>query len=272
MDHARKKILVSKVSKLLAKAQTTNFEAEAQTFLAKAQEILAENGLSMAEIEALSEEQQRAMVTSSEPYVMGKHVIDWKGRLAQVIAHNFRCLIFYGYKWDRAAGRNDRTIVMMGMGEDVAVARDVFVAAVDVVERLSKAYVASVSEEDRAMVSLNRKRRDYWGDWEDHSERGAAIAVSRKLRTAWIGGFISGLAQKFEEQKRALPSMALVLVVHPMVRERYQAEITGKPHRSTVDYRGSHEARAAGFQAGKRFDASPRAGSSRARQIASPRS
>jgi hypothetical protein len=270
MDHERKKILIGKVSKLMAKAQATTFDHEAQSFLAKAQELLATHGLSMAEIEAMTEEQQRAMVTSSEPYVMGKHVIDWKGRLAQVIAHNFRCLIFYGYKWDRSAGRNDRTIVMMGMGEDVVVARDVFIAAVDVVERLSKAYVASVSAEDRAMVSLNRNRRDYWGDWEDHSERGAAIAVSRKLRTAWIGGFISGLAQKFEEQKRALPSMALVLVVHPMVRERYAAEITGKSHRSTVDYRGSYEARAAGFQAGKEFEAS-RTGSSTTRRIAGPR-
>lgn len=98
--------LLDKVRKLMAKAESTNFQAEAETFTLKAQALIAKYNL---DISALSEEERkqvyklvRAVHSNNEGY---------RKPLSAVIAKNFRCkaiiignyVHFFGHETDAEA-------------------------------------------------------------------------------------------------------------------------------------------------------------------------
>jgi hypothetical protein len=80
--------LLNRVRALLAQAESTNFEAEAETFTAKAQELMTRHAIDMAMVEAGTQRSERPgaiRIPIDEPYINAK----WK--LLNVVATNSRC-------------------------------------------------------------------------------------------------------------------------------------------------------------------------------------
>ena len=80
--------LLNRVRALLAQAESTNFEAEAETFTAKAQELMTRHAIDMAMVEAGTQRSERPgaiRIPIDEPYINAK----WT--LLNVVAKNSRC-------------------------------------------------------------------------------------------------------------------------------------------------------------------------------------
>jgi hypothetical protein len=80
--------LLNRVRALLAQAESTNFEAEAETFTAKAQELMTRHAIDMAMVEAGTQRSERPgtiRIPLDEPYISAK----W--RLLNVVAKSSRC-------------------------------------------------------------------------------------------------------------------------------------------------------------------------------------
>ncbi len=80
--------ILAKIRQLLAQAESTNFDAEAEVFTAKAHELMARHALDAAAVWSQSEtgEQPGAVrVAIDEPYVAAKSL------LLQVVAEGYRC-------------------------------------------------------------------------------------------------------------------------------------------------------------------------------------
>ena len=80
--------ILKRVRALLAQAESTNFEAEAETFTAKAQELMARHAIDMAMVAANSRHSERPdtiRIPIDDPYVSGKSL------LLQFVAEASRC-------------------------------------------------------------------------------------------------------------------------------------------------------------------------------------
>ena len=80
--------MLNRVRALLAQAESTNFEAEAETFTAKAQELMTRHAIDMAMVSASSRRSEQPItirVPVDEPYV------DAKSLLLQLVAESSRC-------------------------------------------------------------------------------------------------------------------------------------------------------------------------------------
>jgi Protein of unknown function (DUF2786) len=80
--------ILNRVRALLAQAESTNFEAEAETFTAKAQELMTRHAIDMAMVAAGSHRSERPgtiRLPLDEPYVSAKWI------LLNVVAANSRC-------------------------------------------------------------------------------------------------------------------------------------------------------------------------------------
>jgi hypothetical protein len=250
MQVERRKKLLARVGKLIAQAEGTPYKEEAQVAYTMAQKILLENGLTMSEVDALTADEQRKLVANEEMTNMGKRHVDWLLRLARIIARNFRVRHYiYHHRWGKYQTHHIR---MVGLAEDVTVARDVYASARAVAERLATAYAKAPGvlldhlRQTRGAVSLS-----------DVSAAEKAVAT-RQIKGIWREGFLDGLEARFAEQVKASASMALMLAVHPVVKEAYHNLGLGP---STYCPQGADvhnaAARAAGYKAGKEFSASP---------------
>jgi hypothetical protein len=83
-------------------------------------------------------------------------------------------------------------------------------------------------------------------------------AATRQIKGIWLEGFLDGLEARFAEQVKASASMALMVAVHPVVKEAYRnldlRRSTYRPQGTDVH---NAAARAAGYKAGKEFSPSP---------------
>jgi hypothetical protein len=87
--------LLNRVRALLAQAESTNFEAEAETFTAKAQELMTRHAIDMAMVEAGTQRSERPgtiRIPLDEPYISAK----WE--LLNEVAASSRCrAVFHKY-------------------------------------------------------------------------------------------------------------------------------------------------------------------------------
>lgn len=84
--------VLEKIRQLLAQAESTSYDAEAEAFTAKAHELMARHALDAAEVWSRSrsgESPVTVRVTIDDPYV------DAKSLLLQVVAESFRCRAVY---------------------------------------------------------------------------------------------------------------------------------------------------------------------------------
>jgi hypothetical protein len=164
---------ITRIRKLLALAGNNSNEHEVYAAMLKAQALLLNNGLEMQDI--TPEQKSRSRVVTEEHLEETKWVANWKVMVAAPIAKNMRCTLL---KYPVAGG--GRTLGLVGMADDVAVAREVIAFAWAAYESLSAAFM-----------------RGYRG--------GRATAV----KNDYLLGFSRGLEERFAAQVK---SMALVIV------------------------------------------------------------
>ena len=108
--------IISRVRKLLAKAGNNSSDAEAQAALAKAQEYMVKYGVKIEDTNQERKVHYGRVDKSTKLW--------WKIALANIIADNFRCWAYC----------DPMSLLFAGMEEDVPVASELYMYAVDFIE------------------------------------------------------------------------------------------------------------------------------------------
>ena len=175
MNEKREK-MIEKVKKLLSLANNNPNENEAISSALKAQEIMAKFDIEEYELDDVVECEK---IVDKETYVgAGKK---WKGRLASIIARNFRCKIYYSAK--------KTSIFFHGHESDTEIASQVFTYLFENGNRLANDY-----------VKLLRKRD----------------CVTKGVYNSYVLGFTQGIDEKLGKQ-----CTALMITVPQDVEESY---------------------------------------------------
>ena len=181
-----------KIKKLLSLSKSPN-EHEAQSALAKAQQLMAEHKISMAEVE---DKEQRKANEHSAGITYSTRRDPWVLRLSKVISKNYCCESFSR----REKGKQTYKLYFCGLNEDVEICMIAFKYATDCIQ------------------SEIKKRK----------QKGKLFNYTNELITSMCNGyaygFIKGLDEAFEEQKRAAAqseaNWGLVLSTPPEVKQR----------------------------------------------------
>ncbi len=207
--------LVEKIKKLLALSESSN-ENEAKVAMLKVQELLVKHKLSIKEVK-----EYKIINTSIKEKVskvsfrQGK----WKAQLGSVIAENFGC-----YQYFKRG--TSRTIAFFGNEEDIIVCNIVLEYAVECITN-----------------TVKRLRYQYFKD--GYSTKG--------LENDYALGFINGLEEMFEEQKKKNQEWGLVLAKDVEVVKAYN-NINFKGSINTdTSFQGHSEAYYQGKEDGEKF-------------------
>lgn len=208
-----------RIGKLLKVAEDSPYPAEVEAALLKAQELMAINGLTEGDINP----SERGDVVEKE-IDLGGRAERWKNCLAAVLAENFRCMT---YRSRRVRHGGDSVafcsfVVILGRSDDVNIVFDAFCRCVLAVTRFALEYRA--------------KTKSRW----------------QTVRSSYFTGFVRGLDDRFEEQKRQNPEWGLVLVRDSEVESAYEALDLGNAPASRAVLRGK-DAFAEGYAKGKGF-------------------
>lgn len=210
-----KEDILSKVKKLLAVAEGSNYEQEAQNAMLKAQEFMLKHNLTIEDIEFKEDKKEvtdeTAMQTSRMPWY-------WKN-LMMVIGENFRCQPYI------SKGRISRAC-FIGLKEDVKLVKEVFNYAVNTVEKCAKNYTEKYK---RPGFNISGVKNDY------------------------IQGFIIGLRDKFKEQVES-KGFALMLVKDDAVIQAIENKKLRKGQSSRITRNYNDDAKQAGYQQGRNFN------------------
>jgi len=208
--------VISRIQKLLARRRSS-FIAEADTALLKAQALMVEHGLTMADIEGQEINQpvlQEKIYNSVAPI--------WHGKLADILATNFRCKGFWQYLRDN--GKLKKIMMFLGYEEDVKICVEAYRYAIFYINH---------------NIRIQKKKNP---------------RLTTGYINTYIDGFIFGLYTKFEEQVKK-EEWGLILVTPPAVQSEFNA-LNVKMH-SQKDTRFSNKNPSAfhkGYCDGKHFD------------------
>lgn len=212
--------IIEKIQKLLKLSESSN-ENEAQLAMLKAQEMLIKYKLSMQEVKGYKVsnskiKDKRSNITFTKAR--------WKGSLADVIADNFGCYIYYK-RW------RTNTIVFFGKEEDITICNLMLEYAIDCIESTVK----------RIKYQYIKK-----------------CLSTKGLINDYAIGFIEGLEIKFEEQKNANPEWGLVLIKDKEVIEAYEQQDFDGSFDINSKFQGNSDAYYMGVKDGKDFSISDR--------------
>ncbi|SFC50998.1 DUF2786 domain-containing protein [Clostridium uliginosum] len=210
--------IVEKIQKLLALSESSN-ENEAQLSLLKAQELLAKHKLSLKEVKEFRAYNSAIKEKiSSVSFTKAK----WKAELARLISDNFGCYYYFRTK-------RTHTITFFGREEDVIVCNIILEYAID-------------------CINSRVKQLRYQYSKEGYSTKG--------LENDYALGFIYGLTQKFEKQKKAHEEWGMVLVKDSEVVEAHNNIKFTKSINTKIQFKGYIEAYNKGQEDGKDFSIS----------------
>jgi Protein of unknown function (DUF2786) len=257
-------------------------EQEAQSALLNAQRLLAKHGLSIEDVEAVADEDQRKEVEVGEDRSEAVKTEWWQGRLASVIAENFKCF----YYMNKLYGGKQR-IVFVGAKEDAEVAKTVYMFAASVLPHLAKKYLKERKKEIESASGYNFKKMteedlysmagEELSDFDlfeleqkyKHDQKIYKMRLIMKLKEVlgleispsgikndYMTGFISGLDAQFKEQvEKHKEEWGLVLVKDKEVVQYYENLGLRKGAASSAKRAGDSQARSAGYKQGKSWSA-----------------
>lgn len=177
--------IVEKVQKLLALSESSN-ENEAQCAMLKAQELLFKHKLSIKEVKEFKINNSSTIKEKVSAVTFTQ--ANWKGKLAKVIADNYGCYLYF-------KTRRNHTITFFGREEDALICNIVLEYAIDCIKSMVK-----------------RIRYIY-------TKKGLSV---RGLENDYAIGFIRGMKDKFEEQRKNNKVWGLVLVKDAEVIKAYE--------------------------------------------------
>lgn len=167
--------IIDKIQKLLSLAGNNPSEEEAQAAMLKAQKLMAQYHI---DAQAIGEKPEDKKVESV--IIDGNQCTAWAIRLANVVTSNFRCSLL------RVPGRG---LMFVGLTEDVAIAKGIYVFATQVLEK-----------------NMKKLRRQY---------RKQGLSTDG-ISQDYSAGFIAGLNDKYKKQVEE-NGWALVLVKDALV-------------------------------------------------------
>lgn len=273
--------IVEKIQKMLATANDkAASESEAQTALLMAQKLMAKHGLEMTDVEAHADSEQKKEIVKD--FTEAQKTEWWQGRLANVIADNFKCFIYVS----RYGG--SQRIIFVGLKQDAEIAKTVYMFAASILPHLAKKYLkdrkkqaekaSGYSFKDMTDEELYELANNELSDFELYELKAKypeektykmrlIMAVKKNLgleidaagiKNDYMQGFINGLSAQFKEQVKQ-EGWGLVLVKDKEVVEFYENMDLKAGKRSSAKAAGDGQARAAGFQRGKSWS-SPKGG------------
>ena len=226
--------VLEKIRKLRAVADRSSNKHEVYAAMLAAQRLMAEHDLQEADLahDGSEAESPHGPVEHASVDASGRYTA-WKGWLGMAIADNFRCACYTHRDYD--LGRSRTQIMLLGRRDDVAVAREVYLASQDAALRLADAHLAV--------------RRSNAQGWKRYS-----IAHWRHVRTSFYSGFVDGLRDQFTAQRATHQEWGLVLVKDAMVVSEAERVITGKPFVSRARNGRDQGAYGAGYAAGRHME------------------
>jgi len=181
--------IAEKIRKLFALSEGTTFPEEAYSAMQRAQELMAEYGISQADVDA-TESAQEARETGTDGVNVGGRNERWLWALAHAVASNFRCFA-YRFRDRDEDGKLTHTFTFFGYGDYAAIAAETFHFAWMSARSCFREYRKSVA------------RPGFDG---------------RKLRGSYFVGFVDGLREAFAEN---VTEKALVVVADAVVKQEF---------------------------------------------------
>ena len=188
---------IDKISALLAKAESTDNEAEADAYMKKAQMLATTYSIDLAVARSHVAKQQKREVPESRRVKVAdergrdinKHLIE----LMSVICHSndLRLTISWG----------NTSITMFGFPSDMEVAEALFMSLSHQMVEAGGRYIKSGEWKGETYWGTIVER-DHWGDVYDRYE-GRKTYTARSARNAFYDGWISRIEQRLREARRA---------------------------------------------------------------------
>lgn len=196
--------IVEKIKGLLALANDHKNDEECQSAFVMAQKLMIKYDISASDVEDVKDVKN----ISKGQATAYKTLYWWERQLADIITKNFRVTWYYNNKVLYGESRKKRAIIFMGFESDVALAKEMYVLAYDVLTHYVRNFVDCYYEEK----VINRER-----------------AFTTELKNSYTRGFLNGLDEKFKEQVSQMQQeYGLVALVPKEVDEAYDVMFKGK--------------------------------------------
>lgn len=213
-----------KIRKLLALAESPN-ENEAKCALLKAKQLMAEHKIAEIDLEEIKFKKVKRIETK---YTFTKRGEWWISDLAQIIAANYCCRSAGSHY----TGSQKRTIIFVGLEDDVDLCNMVFSYAVESARALAKEHCKEVA-----------KQYPY----------GLSTADKNVIKNSYASGFAKGVMDAFREQQKAADesTWGLVMVVPKEVNDSCK---NFRTDRHVSKHAIHSESKDSGYKEGKRFN------------------
>jgi hypothetical protein len=193
--------IIKKIKGLLAISKGSANDEECQSAFVLAQKLMIQYQIDHQMVEEVSNDN----IDEQEVTAL-KKLYRWERTLSTVVANNFRVRHFI-----RVTGGRGR-IIFYGLPSDLELAKEVYIFAYESILYFSKQFVSN-------KVAQTLTTQGKWDKRRAQSRR----AFCESVKKAYIKGFLSGLNQKFLEQKSNLSYDVMVLTKVPeSVDESYK--------------------------------------------------
>ncbi|MDT2527135.1 DUF2786 domain-containing protein [Lactococcus petauri] len=198
--------IIKKIKGLLAISKDNANDEECQSAFVLAQKLMIQYQID----QSLIDETICSKKNINEQEVTSlKKLYRWERTLAAVVANNFR--VKHYIKVSGARGK----LIFYGLPNDLELSKEVYIFAYESILYFSKQFVSNKISE--CLTSQGK-----WDKRRSQSRR----AYSESLKKAYIKGFLSGLNQKFSEQKSTLSNDVMLLTKVPEIVEESYKELS----------------------------------------------
>lgn len=205
MDEKNNRI-IKKIKGLLAIAKDSANDEECQSAFVLAQKLMIQYQIDHQMIEEVSNDK---IIIDEQEVTALKKLYRWERTLSAVVANNFRVRLFI-----RVTGGRGR-IIFYGLPSDLELAKEVYIFAYESILYFSKQFVSN-------KVAQTLTTQGKWDKRRAQSRR----AFCESVKKAYIKGFLSGLNQKFLEQKSNLAYDVMVLTKVPEIVDESYKELS----------------------------------------------
>ncbi|MFK4849293.1 DUF2786 domain-containing protein [Lactococcus petauri] len=195
--------IIKKIKGLLAISKDNANDEECQSAFVLAQKLMIQYQIDQSLIDETICSKQNI---NEQEVTSLKKLYRWERTLAAVVANNFRVKHYI-----RVSGARGK-LIFYGLPNDLELSKEVYIFAYESILYFSKQFVSN-----KILECLTSQGK--WDKRRSQSRR----AFSENLKKAYIKGFLSGLNQKFSEQKSNLSNDVMVLTKVPeIVEESYK--------------------------------------------------
>ena len=235
--------LIEKIKKMMnITLENGATEGEVYNATVQAQRLMAKHGISTSDIE----QSKNPMAVLEDKITDCRIRVDYESALAHLIASNFRCDLYFRVTRThtlRGGTRRESYAVFVGLPEDVATAREVFIRTYKFMDVMKRRHAEKKAQE-------RRQAHDDYAEWSNGLNFGDAAGYAK--------GFISGLREKLRDSKRQLNKEYAVALVVPTEVDARMKELKKDFKKGAViapqSLKGNHDSFVKGTADGKAFD------------------